>query len=322
MNSRKAVQNILSGTDSRLAVIVGPCSIHNKQATLEYAEKLKRLSVELKDVCHITMRAHIEKPRTSLGWKGFLYDPDLDGSNNISKGIVLSRELLLEINSMGLPVAMEFLEPLSHIYFKDLVSWGFIGARTCSSSTHRLLASSLDMPIGFKNSTDGNIDDAINGILSARSPHKFFSVNEHGQLCLINSTGNIDTHLVLRGSNSKINYDKQSITNTIEKLQNKIISTKIIVDCSHGNAQKICKNQIIAFNEVIRQISEGNKKIGGIMIESFLEEGNQIKYEDFTTFKPKLSITDPCLGWESTENLLLSLNETFRLKESLVEVSC
>jgi 3-deoxy-7-phosphoheptulonate synthase len=321
-DSRRAIQDILSGRDARLALVVGPCSIHDKQATLQYAEKLKRLSLELKDLCHITMRAHIEKPRTSLGWKGYLYDPDLDASNNIGKGIVLSRELLLEINAMGLPVAMEFLEPLSHIYFKDLVSWGFIGARTCSSSTHRFLASSLNMPIGFKNSTDGNIDDAINGILAARSSHKFFSVDDDGKLCLRSSDGNDATHLVLRGSNAKINYDERSIEDACEKLYDKDISTKFIVDCSHGNAQKICTNQIQAFREVVRQITEGNTKIGGMMIESFLEEGNQDKNTNTTSYRKELSITDPCLGWASTENLLLSLKKTLSTKETLAQLLC
>ncbi|MBM3208047.1 MAG: 3-deoxy-7-phosphoheptulonate synthase [Chlamydiae bacterium] len=318
IDSRKTIQNILSGKDSRIAVVVGPCSVHDTQATLEYASRLQKLSNELSDVCYIVMRAHIEKPRTSLGWKGFLYDPDLDGSNNIAKGLTLSRQLLIEICQKKLPIAMEFLEPLSHLYFQDLISWGFIGARTCSSSAHRQLASMLDMPIGFKNSTDGNIDNAINGILSARSNHKFLSIDENGQLFVASSCGNLDTHLVLRGSNSETNYDSLSIDGAIEKLNKNKIMTKLLVDCSHGNSQKIHTNQINVFNNVINQISDGNNMICGVMLESFLEEGSQCLDKGLELLRSDISITDPCLNWTSTRDLLLSLKE---LHQSVNELS-
>jgi 3-deoxy-7-phosphoheptulonate synthase len=309
LSHRETIRNIIQGKDDRIAIVVGPCSIHHVDATLEYAYRLKKISEKLSDSFYIVMRAYLEKPRSTTGWKGFLYDPYLDESHNINAGLRLSRKLLLQLTILGLPLATEFLDPLTSRYFSDLISWGFIGARTCTSSIHRQLASSLKIPFGFKNTVDGNIDHAIHSIQSARSLHSFLAIDDKGEPFCENTQGNFSTHLVLRGSNVKPNYDKKSVHDAITKLMKEKINSKILIDCSHGNSNKRPEKQKEVFLDVIGQIEQGNKKIMGVMLESFIDSGNQSLSENSSSIKSSVSITDPCLDIESTEELLYAASE-------------
>jgi 3-deoxy-7-phosphoheptulonate synthase len=306
---RETIRNIIMGKDDRIAIVVGPCSIHHVDATLEYAYRLKKISDKLSDSLYIVMRAYLEKPRSTTGWKGFLYDPYLDESHNIGAGLRLSRHLLIELTTLRLPLATEFLDPLTSRYFSDLISWGFIGARTCTSSIHRQLASSLKIPFGFKNTVDGNIDHAIHGIQSARSLHSFLAIDDKGEPFCENTQGNFSTHLVLRGSNLGPNYDKESVCKALDKLTKEKIASKILIDCSHGNSNKRPEKQKEVFLDVMRQVEQGNKKIMGVMLESFIDAGNQSLSENSSSIKSSLSITDPCLDIDSTEELLYSASE-------------
>ena len=293
---RQTVRNILTGRDRRIAVVVGPCSIHDITLALEYAKQFRELAKEVEKECFLVMRAYAEKARTSLGWKGLLYDPHLDGTNDLHTGLFWTRELFLELAHMEIPIATEFLDPLATSYVDDLVAWGFIGARTSASQPHRQLASFLSMPIGFKNCTEGNIDTAINGVLSARCPHTFLHIDDDGKLAITQSEGNPDTHIVLRGSQESPNYDPPSIERTLQKLHLSRLKTRILIDCSHGNCQKDYLRQKEAFFSILEQMEAGNKAIMGMMLESHLESGNNV------------SITDPCLDWASTQELVFSLS--------------
>jgi 3-deoxy-7-phosphoheptulonate synthase len=304
--SRKTVSDILSGKDPRMAVVAGPCSIHDIDAAIAYAEKFKALSKEVEKHCYLVMRAYVEKPRTVTGWKGLLYDPFLDGSNDMCTGIFWTRQLMMELAKMGVPAATEFLDPLAASYTEDLVSWGFIGARTSASQPHREIASLLPMPIGFKNGIEGNIDQAVHGIMSARSPHTFLHIDEEGKLHVAQSEGNEETHLVLRGSNLSPNYDAASVGLTLQKLRSHGIKSRILIDCSHGNCQKEYGRQKDVFYSVLEQIEAGNTQIMGLMLESHLEEGNQFLPENPSSLKYAVSITDPCIDWEMTESLVLA----------------
>ena len=290
---RHTAEHIASGEDDRLIIITGPCSIHDPQIATEYAERLKALSQKVDERIFLIMRVFLEKPRTQFGWKGFMYDPLLDGSYEIEKGIEESRKLLLTLTEMEVPIATEFLDPMLTPYTEDFVTWGVIGARTSTSQIHRQMASHLRMPIGFKNETDGTLDNAICGALVARHPQASVGINQEGQVCSLKTSGNPFTHLVLRGSQDAPNYDHISISEAIHKQRLYGLNSRLMIDCSHGNSQKDPKNQHLAFCSALEQMSEGNHLIMGMMLESHLQGGNA------------LSITDPCLDWKATEELIL-----------------
>ncbi|MBS0615430.1 MAG: 3-deoxy-7-phosphoheptulonate synthase [Verrucomicrobia bacterium] len=304
--SRDTVRKLLAGKDERLALVLGPCSIHDSDSALEFAHRLKKLSDEVANDAFLVMRVYIEKPRTMLGWKGFLYDPYLDGSHDLRTGIYWSRQLLLHLAEMEVPAAMEFLEPLAAPFFSDLITWGFIGARTSYSQTHRQLASHLPMPVGFKNSVDGSIDAAIQGMMAARIPHAFFHMDEEGKLCATESTGNPDTHIVLRGSTDSPNFSPAFVQEALQKMESVGAESRILIDCSHGNSQKEHLEQKAVFDNVLFQREE-NPHILGMMLESHLNHGSQMLPENPSLLSFGVSITDPCLDWASTEELTKSL---------------
>ena len=310
---RSLVKALVTGKDPRLAIVVGPCSLHNKESALEYAHRLSELQNKVDKTCVLIMRAHIEKPRTCLGWKGLLYDPSLSGKEDIINGLFESRQLLLELVHTNVALASEFLDPLTSCYFSDLISWGFIGARTSNSQIHRQLASSLAMPIGFKNSIEGSIKSVIQGALAAQHPHSFLQIDETGMIGITKSTGNSASHIVLRGSDAGPNYDPSSVNFAINTSCQLHLRNRILIDCSHGNSQKNPMNQKKVLSSILAQHIEGNSHILGVMIESHLEEGSQSF--DSSSLSPSISLTDSCLGWSETEELILFVNE--RLSSSL-----
>ncbi|WP_372957420.1 3-deoxy-7-phosphoheptulonate synthase [Marinobacter sp.] len=301
---RQQIRDILNGDDDRLLVVVGPCSIHDEVAALEYGEKLAALADEVSDHMLIVMRAYLEKPRTTVGWKGLLYDPERTGEGNLGEGLVRSRRLMVNLAHLGLPLATEALSPLAMDYLDDLVSWTAIGARTTESQIHRELVSGLPMPTGFKNGTDGSVGVAINAMKSAAHGHHRLGFSAEGQPAMITTVGNPDTHLVLRGGRGITNFDADSINAAVQALEAAGVSSAIMVDCSHDNACKRPERQPDIAREVLAQRLAGNRSIRGLMIESFLEHGRQDDSEELTY---GLSITDPCLGWAETETLLRSL---------------
>ncbi|MEO9524241.1 3-deoxy-7-phosphoheptulonate synthase [Marinobacter alexandrii] len=301
---REAVRKILRGEDARTLIVMGPCSIHDEVAALEYGEKLKRLADAVSDRFLIVMRAYLEKPRTTVGWKGLLYDPERTGAGDLNEGLVRSRRLLLNLSQMGLPLATEALSPFAMDYLGDLISWSAIGARTTESQIHRELVSGLPMPVGFKNGTDGGVGVATNAMRSAAHPHHHMGVSDSGVPVMITTRGNPDTHLVLRGGRGITNYDADSIAAAVQALAGANLSTSIMVDCSHDNAQKQAERQIDIAREVMAQRAAGNDHIRGLMLESFLEPGRQDDSDDLIF---GCSITDPCLGWSQTEALIRSL---------------
>lgn len=303
--TRRDIQQILDGQDNRLLLIVGPCSIHDTTAAKEYATKLRQLTLSVSDTFRIVMRVYFEKPRTTLGWKGVLYDPWLDGSHDIATGMRWTRQLLLDLAEMEVAAATEFLDPTSVNYFGDLVSWGCIGARTTSSQTHRQMASGLPMPVAFKNSIDGNIDTAIHGILNASSPHSLIGMNVHGRISSMRTAGNPYAHIVLRGAKGKPNYDPQSILHALDRLRQSRIPERLLIDCSHDNSYRTAENQVAVFQSVLHQIVEGNNNIRGLLLESHLFAGNQPFTADLTKLQYGVSLTDPCLNWQTTERLIL-----------------
>ncbi|MGO1460792.1 MAG: 3-deoxy-7-phosphoheptulonate synthase [Marinobacter sp.] len=301
---RNAVRGILHGTDDRTLLVVGPCSIHDEVAAMEYGEKLKALADAVSDRFLIVMRAYLEKPRTSVGWKGLLYDPERTGRGDLNEGLLRSRRLLLNLAEMGLPLATEALSPFAMEYLGDLVSWTAIGARTTESQIHREMVSGLPMPAGFKNGTDGGISAAVNAMKSGAHPHHHLGVSSHGTPVMISTQGNPDTHLVLRGGRGITNYDEASVQYAAQSLAGAELCAAIMVDCSHDNACKQAERQIDVAREVMRQKRAGNTGIRGLMLESFLEAGRQ---DDGADLRYGCSITDPCLGWDQTERLLRSL---------------
>ncbi|MGO1499753.1 MAG: 3-deoxy-7-phosphoheptulonate synthase [Marinobacter sp.] len=301
---RQAVRSILHGTDDRTLVVVGPCSIHDEVAALEYGKKLKALADAVSDRFLIVMRAYLEKPRTTVGWKGLLYDPERTGAGDLNEGLLRSRRLLLNLTEMGLPLATEALSPFAMDYLGDLVSWTAIGARTTESQIHREMVSGLPMPAGFKNGTDGGIGVAINAMKSGAHPHHHLGVSSHGAPVMVSTRGNPDTHLVLRGGRGMTNYDEVNIQHAAQSLSGAGLCGAIMVDCSHDNACKQSERQIDVAREVMRQKRAGSTSIRGLMLESFLEAGRQ---DDGDDLRYGCSITDPCLGWEQTEGLLRSL---------------
>jgi len=301
--SRKSVQDILANTDSRRLVIVGPCSLHDCDATLEYAEKLNELQKKVADKVLIIMRTYFEKPRTTLGWKGMIYDPHLDNSYDIEGGLRQARSLLLSIAKIGLPCAIEFLDPIVPQYLADLVSWAAIGARTTESQIHRQMASGLSMPVGFKNSTDGNLIPAIDAIKAAASSHSFMGIDRNGQAVIAETDGNRYGHVVMRGGSDCANFASEYVAFARVLLSKAGVSTGLIIDCSHANSQKDHKKQRVAFLDVVEQMRQGDGLIAGVMLESFLSEGSQ----SFTTIedlKYGVSLTDKCISWDETEELI------------------
>lgn len=303
--SRNTIRKILNGEDSRLLIIVGPCSIHDKESTLEFAHNLVQFSHEVSDKFFIVMRTYVEKARSSVGWKGFLYDPLLNGSHEITTGITWTRQLLLNLIQMKMPTATEFLDPITAAYYDDLICWGSIGARSSSSQPHRQLASNLSMPVGIKNGIAGNISAAIQGCLTSGQPHIFVGLNHLGQPCIINSVGNIDSHVVLRGGENSSNYDSESIAHVIQQLEKHQLPKRLLIDCSHGNSRKKPQAQSLVFQNIIDQVKAGNRHIRGALLESHLVEGNQVFFSDPISLKYGLSITDACLDWNSTRQLIL-----------------
>jgi 3-deoxy-7-phosphoheptulonate synthase len=301
---RKAIRAILSGEDPRMVMIVGPCSIHDEASSLEYAERLAKVAKQLEDRLVVVMRVYFEKPRTTVGWKGMLNDPRLDGTFDIEEGLRTARRLLIKVNEMGLPAATEFLDPIVPQYLAGLISWTAIGARTTESQTHREMSSGLSMPVGFKNGTSGDIDIAVAAMISARSPHAFLGIDGSGKVSVVHTTGNPDGHVVLRGGADAPNYDDASVRDAQARLAKANVSPRLLVDCSHANSAKNHNNQPIAFRDVIAQRAAGNNDIVGLMLESHLFPGNQSLGKDPSTLQYGVSITDACIGWEDTEQLL------------------
>jgi 3-deoxy-7-phosphoheptulonate synthase len=307
---RSAVRSILRGDDKRVLAVVGPCSIHDIESAKDYALRLKELSDRLNDKLFIVMRVYLEKPRTSIGWKGFLNDPYLNNSCSIEDGLKLSRELLSFIAELGLPAGGELLNPATPLYFHDLYSWSAIGARTSESQSHRDMAGGLDTVVGFKNSTDGNVEIAINALLSASSPRKYIGITTEGKASVINTTGNRDTHIVLRGGKIP-NYSSRHIREYEDRLSQLGLPQRIMVDCSHGNSSKSAMNQTEVLDSVSKQINEGNTSIFGFMLESNINTGRQEIPADISKLKYGVSVTDECLGWESTEKLLTKFHNDY-----------
>ena len=310
--ARQGVYDVLDGKDDRLVVIIGPCSIHDTEAAIEYGEKLKTLIDELKYDLLIIMRVYFEKPRTTVGWKGLINDPDLDGSFHINKGVRKARELLLKLSDMGVPAGHEYLDLISPQYISDLVSWGAIGARTTESQGHRELASGLSCPVGFKNGTDGRIQIAIDAIRAAQNPHYFMSLTLQGHSAIFCTSGNEYAHVILRGG-SRPNYDRESVNEAAEKLDSIGLNPSIMVDCSHANSQKKFHKQIDVSRDIAHQLKTGQENIFGVMIESHLIEGRQ-DIEEGSTLTYGQSITDACIGWDDSEMLLRELAEAVRGK--------
>lgn len=311
-SSRKVLRDILDRKDKRLIVVVGPCSVHDTKAALEYAERLVKLADQVKDQLFVVMRVYFEKPRTTVGWKGLINDPYLDGSFQIEKGMTLGRDLMLKINELGLPIANEALDPISPQYMQDLISWSAIGARTTESQTHREMASGLSTPIGFKNGTDGSLGVAINALQSASSGHRFLGIDSEGKVSIVHSSGNQYSHIVLRGGGGKPNYDSVNIKLTERELRAKNLPENIMVDCSHSNSNKDPELQPLVLDNIGQQILEGNQSIVGVMLESHLQAGNQKLTDDKSQLEYGKSITDGCIDWQTTEQALTKLADKLR----------
>ena len=309
VRGRETVCNILAGRDRRLLAVVGPCSIHDEAAALDYAGRLNELSREIEDRVCVVMRVYFEKPRTTIGWKGLINDPYLNDTFDIAAGLRLARKILLEVSEMGLAAATEMLDPITPQYVADLVTWASIGARTTESQTHRQMASGLSMPVGYKNATDGNLQIAIDAMQAARHPHSFLGINVDGQTCIINTGGNPWGHLILRGGRSGPNYDADNLQLAADALAAAKLPANIMVDCSHANSEKDHRRQEIVWNAVLEQRAQGNPNIMGLMLESNLFEGSQKLGGDPAQLKYGVSITDACTGWDDTRELLMRAHE-------------
>lgn len=308
LKARREIHDILTGRDDRLLVIIGPCSIHDPVAAMEYAGRLLEVKKELRRDLAIVMRVYFEKPRTTVGWKGLINDPDLDESFNINKGLLTARKLLRDLNEMGLPAATEYLDVISPQYVSDLIAWGAIGARTTESQVHRELASGLSCPVGFKNATDGGVQVAIDAIQAASRPHHFLSLTKAGHSAIFSTKGNPDCHVILRGGNERPNYDAISVQHVAEALERAALPQLIMIDFSHANSLKQYHRQMQVSEEVGEQIAEGDRRIFGVMVESHLHAGNQ-KLERGKTPAYGQSITDACIGWEDSETIMRQLAE-------------
>ena len=309
ITARKAIQQILAGKDQRLLVIVGPCSIHDADAAHDYAERLKKLADQVAETILIVMRVYFEKPRTTVGWKGLINDPELNGSHKINEGIKLARKILLATNNMGLPCATETLDPITPQYLADLISWSAIGARTTESQTHRELASGLSMPVGFKNGTNGGLNVALNAMASAQQPHHFLGISQQGASSVIQTSGNNFVHLVLRGGSNGPNFDAVSIHNAADELASAGLPKAIMIDCNHANSGKDPERQELVLRNLILQIKDGDQSIIGTMIESNINGGNQPISKDM---KYGVSVTDACLDWDNTNRILLNAHDSLK----------
>jgi len=309
---RETVRNILDRKDPRLIVVIGPCSIHDPIAAIDYAKRLKVLADKVSDSLYIIMRVYFEKPRTTVGWKGLINDPHLDDSFKIQEGLHVGRKLLLDISEIGLPTATEALDPISPQYLQDLISWSAIGARTTESQTHREMASGLSSAVGFKNGTDGGLTVAINALQSVSSPHRFLGINKEGSVSVIHTKGNPYGHVVLRGGNGQPNYDSVSVAMCEKALNKHGVVNNIMIDCSHANSNKNHELQPLVMDNVANQIAEGNKSIIGVMIESNIGAGNQSIPSDLSKLTYGVSVTDACVDWETTETIMLSAAEKIR----------
>ncbi len=305
VKGREEIAAILSGEDDRLLLISGPCSIHDTKAGLEYAHKLKQVADRYSDRILVVMRVYFEKPRTTVGWKGLIYDPHLNGSFDLENGLYMAREFLLNIAEVGLLSATEFVDPITPQYIADLVSWAAIGARTAESQTHRQMASGLSMPVGFKNGTGGSIQLAVDGVVAARARHAFLGVDGEGHASIVMTQGNPNCHIVLRGGTTGTNYDATSVDRAMSLLEQAGVPARLIVDCSHANANKVYALEAVAFKDVLQQRLSGNAGIVGMMLESNLSQGSQkLDESDPSKLEYGVSITDPCIGWEETDDLL------------------
>ena len=311
INARDQIKNILDKSIKKFMIVVGPCSIHDVDAAKEYATRLKNLESSLSANCLIVMRVYFEKPRTVIGWKGLINDPDLDGSFKINKGIKIARKLLIDLAEMEIPCGHEFLDLVSPQYVSDLISWGAIGARTTESQSHRELASGLSCPVGFKNGTDGSLQIAIDAMNAARHSHSFLSVTKEGKSAIFNTAGNDDCHIIHRGGNNKSNYESDDVKNSVRILEQNGMRPNIMIDASHANSNKDFKMQSKVVDDVKSQLLSGEKNLIGIMLESNLVEGNQ-KINSRDKLKYGQSITDSCIGWEETENIILDLDDTLK----------
>jgi 3-deoxy-7-phosphoheptulonate synthase len=302
---RQEIEHILDFQDRRKFIVVGPCSIHDPQAAIEYGQKLHALAEKVQDKLLLIMRVYFEKPRTTVGWKGLINDPEMDDSFNVEKGILIARNLLLKLTELGLPTATEALDPIIPQYISELISWSAIGARTTESQTHREMASGLSMPVGFKNGTDGNIQVAVNALKSAKTPHNFLGINQKGQVSVFQTRGNAHGHVILRGGNQP-NFEAENIKLVEEQLKTANLSPRIVVDCSHGNTNKDYRLQSMVFENIIQQIVDGNSSIVGMMLESNLYAGSQAITGNREDLKYGVSVTDKCINWEETERIILA----------------
>jgi len=306
MKGRETLRNILDRKDQRLFVVVGPCSIHDPVAGLDYARRLKALQAEVADTMVLVMRVYFEKPRTTTGWKGYINDPFMDDSFRVDVGMERARQFLLDVCELGLPTATEALDPISPQYLGDLIAWTAIGARTTESQTHREMSSGLSTPVGFKNGTDGDVEIAINAVLSSSSPHAFLGINDQGTVSVVRTAGNAYGHVVLRGGGGRPNYDSVSVTIAEQALTKARLPANLVVDCSHANSYKKPELQPLVMSDVIQQIRHGNRSLVGVMIESNIVSGNQPIPSDLSQLKYGCSVTDGCIGWDDTETMLRS----------------
>jgi 3-deoxy-7-phosphoheptulonate synthase len=304
VRGRQAIEDVLCGKDTRLLMVVGPCSIHDRHVALEYASRLVALAREVENRILIVMRVYFEKPRTTIGWKGLLNDPHINGQFDIDAGLRLAREIALRINELGMPIGTEMLDPITPQYLADLVTWASIGARTTESQTHRQMASGLSMPVGFKNGTDGSLDIAVNAMLAAQAPHVFLGIDADGHASVVRTTGNPWGHLILRGGRERPNYHEEDIEDAVQKLNMAGLGAAVMVDCSHANSRYEPKRQERVLLDSVRQRVEGGARIMGLMLESNLVEGNQKVNIGESPLRYGISITDACLGWEDTERLI------------------
>jgi len=312
VQGRRALEAILDGRDRRLFVVVGPCSIHDPVAGLDYARRLRALADEVSGTMLLVMRVYFEKPRTSLGWKGFINDPHMDDSFRVDEGMARARRFLLDVNELGLPCGTEALDPIAPQYYGDLVAWTAIGARTSESQTHREMSSGLSTPVGFKNGTDGDVDAAVNAILSAAGAHAFLGINGQGRTAIVRTRGNRYGHVVLRGGGGRPNFDTVSISLTEQALTKAKLAQSIVVDCSHANSWKKPELQPLVMKDVVHQIREGNRSVVGMMVESFLEQGSQPIPADLSKLRYGCSVTDACVGWDTTVEMLRGAHEVLK----------
>ncbi|HBW82940.1 MAG TPA: 3-deoxy-7-phosphoheptulonate synthase [Gammaproteobacteria bacterium] len=310
--ARQTIFDILDRKDHRLFVVVGPCSIHDPKAAIDYAQKLKVLVPKLADTIYLVMRVYFEKPRTSIGWKGLINDPYLDDSFKIEEGLRIGRRLLLDIANIGLPTSTEALDPISPQYLQDLIAWSAIGARTTESQTHREMSSGLSSPVGFKNGTDGGLMVAINAMQSVSSPHRFLGINSDGQVSVVTTSGNPYAHMVLRGGSQGPNFESAHVAQCEEALERGGVSQNIMIDCSHANSGKNPDRQPLVLKDMTRQILEGNRSIIGAMLESNIHHGNQSIPADLSELKYGVSVTDACMNWDTTESALIEMADSLR----------